>query len=56
MNKERAKKTNREKRTERLSIRITPSQRDFIYKEGYSITAIFDEALRDLGYKGGTRK
>lgn len=39
-----------ERKTLRIGVRIKPSQNKWIREKNYSPTAIFQEALKDLGY------
>jgi hypothetical protein len=45
-----------ERRTVRINIRITNSQDSFVQENNLSFTKIFDEALKQLGYKEPTLK
>jgi hypothetical protein len=40
-----------ERRTVRINIRITNSQDNFVQENNLSFTKIFDQALKQLGYK-----
>jgi hypothetical protein len=39
-----------------LAIRVTPDASEWLKKNDYSPTGIFNEALKDLGYKPEVKK
>ena len=41
----------RHRRTVHLTIRVSPDIKDWVRENEYSPTAIFYEAIRELGYK-----
>ena len=52
MNPEKVKSTPRHhRRSEHLTIRVSPDIRNWIRENEFSPTAIFYEAIRELGYK-----
>jgi hypothetical protein len=52
MDPQKVKSTPREhRRSAHLTIRISPDIKNWLRKNGYSPTAIFYEAIKELGYK-----
>ena len=52
MDAQKVKSTPREhRRTAHLTIRISPHIKNWMRENGFSPTAIFYEAIRELGYK-----
>ena len=52
MNKQNITNTPREQRRSKfLTVRVTPHLLGWLKKNNYSITKIFYEAIKDLGYK-----
>jgi len=47
------KKKSKRERTKHITIRITWEISDWLKKNHYSPTAVFHEAIRELGYKKG---
>jgi len=54
MNPEKVKSTPRyHRRTAHLTIRVSPDIKNWLRENEYSPTAIFYEAIKELGYKKG---
>ena len=51
MDPNRCKRKKRRERTKHITIRITNDISDWLKKNHYSPTAIFHEAIKELGYK-----
>lgn len=51
MDPRKCKKKSEKERTKHITIRITNDISSWLKKNQYSPTAIFHEAIRDLGYK-----
>ena len=51
MDPKKCRRTSRRERTRHITIRITEDISHWLKKNNYSPTAIFNEAIKELGYK-----
>jgi len=50
-NKENLKKTRSDRKTIQINMKISPQQSRWLKEQDYSPTAIFQEALKELGFE-----
>ena len=56
MEKQKIIKRNPEKKTVSVSLRITESMSQWLNKNNYSPTGVFEEACKGLGFKEGSKE